>query len=172
MQGNEMTRDLNDPFEYDVAISFARADRTIAEELGGLLRARSIRVYEDDSEAAQLGGGDFVNHIAELYRTRGRYCVMLLSQHYPLKKWTQAERLSAQEHALRDANEYVLPIQLDETGVPGAAATTGYRDLRQHSMESIVDMLESKLAETRGRSGLSSQSHDLRSGNIPRQQGT
>jgi hypothetical protein len=170
MQENEMIRDPHNPFEYDVAVSFARADRTIAEELAGLLRARSIQVYEDEYEAAQLGGGDFVNHVAELYRTRARYCVMLLSQHYPLKQWTQAERSSAQDHALRDANEYILPIQLDDTGVPGAAATAGYRDLRQHSMESIVDMLESKLAETKGRSGSPSQSHDLRSGNIPPKQ--
>jgi hypothetical protein len=172
MQENEMTRDLHDPFEYDVAISFARADRTVAEQFAGLLRARSIRVYEDEYEAAQLGGGNFVNHVAELYRTRARYCVMLLSQHYPLKKWTRAERASAQEHALRDAHEYILPIQLDDTGAPGAAETTGYRDLRRHSMESIVDMLESKLAETKGRSGPPSQSHDLRSGNIPPKQGT
>ena len=165
-----MARDLDAPFEYDVAVSFARADRTVAEELAGLLRARSIRVYKDECEATWLGGGDFVTHVAELYRTRARYCVMLLSQHYPLKRWTQAERISAQEHALRDANEYMLPVQLDDTGVPGAAETTGYQDLRQQSMENIADMLYRKLAETRGRSGPPPQSHDLRSGNIPPKQ--
>lgn len=162
-----MTRDPHNPFEYDVALSFAREDRAVSEELAGLLRARNIRVYEDEYQAAQLGGSDFVTHVAELYRTRARYCVMLLSQHYPLKRWTEAERTSAEEHALRDANEYIVPVRLDDTLVPGAAETTGYRDLRQHSIESIVDWLESKLREAKARSGPPAQSHDLRSGNIP-----
>lgn len=162
-----MARHPNDQFECDVALSFARADRTVAEEFANLLRSRNIRVYSDESEAAELAGSDFVTHVAELYRTRARYCVMLLSQHYPLKRWTEAERTSAEEHALRDANEYIVPVRLDDTLVPGAAETTGYRDLRQHSIESIVDWLESKLREAKARSGPPAQSHDLRSGNIP-----
>lgn len=156
-----------DQFEYDVALSFARADRTVAEEFASLLRSKNIRVYSDEYEAAELGGSDFVMHVAELYRTQARYCVMLLSRHYPLKKWTEAERTSAQEHALRDANEYILPVRLDDTHIPGAADATGYRDLRQHYIESIGDWLESKLAEVKTRSGPPPQSHDLRSGNIP-----
>jgi hypothetical protein len=162
-----MSRDPHNPFEYDVALSFAREDRAVSEELAGLLRARNIRVYEDEYQATPLGVSDIVTHIAELFRIRARYCVMLLSRHYPLKKWTEAERTSAQEHALRDANEYILPVRLDDTLVPGAAETTGYRDLRQHSIRSIVDWLESKLAEAKARSGPPPQSHDLRSGNIP-----
>ncbi len=49
----------------------------------------------------------------------------------------------------------------------GITETTGYRDLRQHSMESIANVLEQKLIKTKGRSGPPSQSHDLRSGNFP-----
>jgi hypothetical protein len=163
-----MTRDNYDQFEYDVALSFAGEDRAVAEEFASLLRAKDIRLLFDEYEAAELGGGDFVTHIAEIYRTKARYCVMFISQSYPLKKWTEAERTSAQEHALRDTNEYILPIRLDDTEVPGVRETTGYRDLRQHSMESIVNLLEEKLTETKARSGPPSQSHDLRSGNIPR----
>ena len=91
---------------------------------------------------------------------------MLISQYYPLKKWTEVERTSAQERSFRDANEYILPIQLDDTEVPGITEAAGYRDLRQHSVQSIGNLLEQKLMETKDRTGPPSQSHDLRSGNI------
>jgi hypothetical protein len=159
-----------DPFEYDVALSFAHEDRAVAEELASLLREKAIKVLFDEYPTAQPGGSDIVTHLAELYRTKARYCVMLVSQHYPLKKWTETERNSAQQHALRDANEYLIPIQLDQTEVPGIREAASYRDLRQHSLEGLVDWLGQKLADTRDRSGPPSQSHDLRSGNVPSKQ--
>ena len=164
-----MPRETNDPFEYEIAISFAGQDRAVAEELASRLRAKSRTVLYDEYQAAELGGSDFVTHIAELYRTKARYCVMLISRHYPLQQWTEAERTFAREHALRDPDEYILPLRVDDSEVPGIPATTEYGDLRPHSLDNIVDMLEEKLTETKRRSGPPSQSHDLRSGNVPTQ---
>lgn len=157
----------NDRFEYDVALSFAQEDRPHAEELGSMLGARKMKVLYEETQAAELGGGDFVTHLAELYRTKARYCVMLISEHYPLKAWTEVERTDAQEHALRDANEYLVPILLDDRAVPGITESSGYRDLRRHSMESIADLLEGKLSARERKSGPPPESHDLRSGNVP-----
>jgi hypothetical protein len=156
----------NNAFEYDVAISFAEADQTVAEELAGLLNDRNIKVFLDEYKPPDQWG-DIVDHLVNLYARKARYCVLLISEHYPLKAWTEAERTSAREGALRDAEEYILPLQLDDIDVPGIADAKGYRDLRQHSMESIVNWLQEKLAETKDRSGPPSQSHDLRSGNVP-----
>jgi hypothetical protein len=164
LQEHQMTLD---PFEYDVALSFAGEDRTVAEKFAGLLVAKNMKVYYDDQADAQGSHEDLVAHLAELYRTKARYCVILISRHYPLEKWTEAERMSAQEHALRDAKEYFLLVRLDDSDLPGMTETTGYRDLRQHALESIVDLLEQKLTQTKGRSGPPSRSHDLRSGNVP-----
>ena len=157
----------NGLFEYDVAVSFTHEDRAPAEELARLLRDRDIAVLPDEYSAATLGGSDFVTHIAEIFRTQARYCVLLISRHYPLKRWTHQERTAAREHALRDADEYILPVQLDDSDVPGITETAGFRDLRQHSMESIADLLAQKLRQTRDQSGPPPQSHDLRSGNVP-----
>jgi hypothetical protein len=165
---DKVTRDHYDQFEYDVALSFAAEDRVVAEEFANLLRVKNRRVYYDEYQATELVSRDFAAHVAEIYRTKARYCVMFISQYYPLKKWTETERTAAREHALRDADEYILPIRLDDSEVPGISETTGYRDLRQHSVESIVDLLEQRLSEAKGRtSGPPSRSHDLRSGNIP-----
>ncbi len=60
-----------------------------------------------------------------------------------------------------------MNLDWDDTQVPGISETTGYRDLRQHSTESIVNLIEQKLEETKGQSGPPPKSHDLGSGNIP-----
>jgi hypothetical protein len=159
-----------DPFEYEVALSFAHEDRVVAEELAIILHDKDIKVLLDEYPSSQPRGSDFVTHLVELFRTKARYCVMLVSQHYPLKKWTESERTAAQQHALRDANEYLIPVQLDQNEVPGIREAASYRDLRQQSPQSIVDWLEQKLVETRDRSGPPPQSHDLRSGNVPSSQ--
>jgi hypothetical protein len=158
-----------DPFEYDVAISFASEDRAVAEEVVDLLVHKNIKVFRDEYRSADAGlwGKDMVDHLVNLYARKSRYCVMLISQNYPLKSWTKAERTSAHERALRDPEEYILPVQLDDREVPGVRQAKGFRDLRQHSIESIVTFLEERLRHTKVRSGPPSASHDLRSGNVP-----
>lgn len=158
----------NHLFEYDVAVSFAPEDRAVADELASAFRAKKLKVHLDEVKAMQGVGGNFVTHIAELYRTRAQFCILLISQHYPLKRWTHEERTAAREHALRDADEYILPVRLDETNVPGVMEARGYRELREHPMESIADSLKQKISQSRDRSGPPSQSHDLRSGNVPK----
>ncbi len=100
-----MTTKNSDPFEYDVALSFAGEDGKVAEELARLLAAKNITVFHDEYEAG-VWGMDPVAHLVNMYAKKARYLVMLISQHYPLKKWTEAERTSARERALRDADDY------------------------------------------------------------------
>jgi hypothetical protein len=157
----------HNPFEYDVAVSFATDDRAVAEELAGLLAARKMKVLRAEYQPVELGGSDFLTYIAEMYRTKAQYCLLLISKHYPLNAWTEAERASAREHALRDPDEYILPLRLDDSEIPGIKDVKGYQDLQQGSMESVVDLLEGKVRENKLRSGPPSQSHDLRSGNVP-----
>lgn len=153
-------------FEYDVALSYAKEDQPIARKLGELLSKKNFKVMYDEHGTAQLGGSSFLTHIAELYRTKAQYCLLLISKHYPLNKWTEAERSSAQQHALRDAEEYLLLIQLDDTDLPGVREAKGYYDFRQDSQEALADRLDKKLSESRPRSGPPEESHDLRSGNV------
>jgi hypothetical protein len=160
-----MTRS-NDEFEYDVALSFAGEDRSIVEELASRLKAKGMEVFHDEYEAGDMWGRDLVDHLVNIYSRKARYCVMFISQSYPLKKWTKAERMAAQERAFRDSDEYILPLQVDDTQVPGVAEATGYRDLREHSLESIVELLENKLMEAKAHSRPLPPSHDLRSGSV------
>lgn len=142
--GNEQ-----DVFEYDVALSFAGEDRAIVEKFANLLKAKNIKVFYDKTETAILWGKNLVDHLADIYSKKARYCVMFISQYYPLKKWTNLERTQAQTRAFRDANEYILPVRLDDTEVLGIAETIGYIDLRQQTIENIANEFEKKLANSK-----------------------
>jgi hypothetical protein len=150
----------NDPFEYDVAVSFASADKDLANKLAQSFTDSNVHVVLDEITGSEPGGGEFLDHLVNLYARKARYCVLLVSTHYPLASWTEAERTSLQERALRDPNEYILPILLDDRTVPGLVESAG-------RVEQIVDVIEQRLVSANRRSGPPSQSHDLRSGNVP-----
>lgn len=139
----------DDQFEYDVALSFAGEDRVIVKKIAELLAAKHINVFYDEQVIADLWGKNLVDHLAEIYGKKARYCVMFISQYYPLKKWTSLERTHAQARAFRDTNEYILPVRLDDTEVPGIAETIGYIDFRQHTAESVANLVVQKLANSK-----------------------
>lgn len=157
----------NDRFEYDVALSFAPEDRTEAEEFASLLRARNRNVLYDEYEPSEPGTNHLIVHLGELFRTKAWCCVLCISKHYPLKRWTDEERRAIEEHSLRDASNCIFLLKLDDTEVPGINETSGFNDLRRESKAHIVSLLEQALKETRHRSGSPSRSHDLRSGHMP-----
>ncbi len=132
--------------KYDVTLSFAGEDRHYAEKLRNLLESGGYSVFYDDDEMAQLWGKNLYDHLASIYKDQARYCVMFLSEHYARKLWTKHERQSAQARALEENKEYILPIRLDDTEIPGILGTLGYLDLRSMSIEEIYQILAEKLS--------------------------
>jgi NTP pyrophosphatase (non-canonical NTP hydrolase) len=131
--------------DYDVAISFAGEDRPQAEELASALQKLAIRVFYDRDEKADLWGKDLYAYLTDLYRNRARFCIMLISEHYASKLWTTQERRAMQEHALRQDGEYILPIRLDDTEIPGLLSTTAYLCWPPETAGSIADAVQLKL---------------------------
>ena len=132
-------------FDYDVALSFAGEDRPQAEALALLLKKKGVRVFYDKYEEADLWGKDLYTHLVEVYTTKARFCVMILSQHYAKKLWTNHERKAAQARAFTESKEYILPIKIDDTPIPGILNTVGYVDLRHTTSAKIVELLLKKL---------------------------
>ena len=135
--------------QYDVALSFAGEDRHHAEKLAKHLKAGGYSVFYDDFERAELWGKDLYVHLSSVYKDQARYCVMFLSKHYAQKLWTKHELQSAQARAFIEENrEYILPIRLDDTEIPGILLTAGYLDLRSMTIEEIYQILVEKLSGT------------------------
>lgn len=148
-------------YRYDVCLSFASEDRTYVELVAAALRDSGASVFYDKYEATNLWGKNLYEHFVSVYRDQARYCVMFISRYYAAKMWTSHERRSAQERALREREEYLLPVRFDDTDVPGLLRTVGYLDAREHRPERLARVLIEKVAAARGPTDrFSGGSHD------------
>jgi hypothetical protein len=136
---------INKEFKYDIVLSFAGEDRGIAENIAHRLKKNNVEVFYDDFEKSDLWGKNLYEHLMQIYSESARYCVMLLSKNYAKKSWTNLERQSAQTRAFREQREYILPIRLDDTKIPGLLETVGYINYPDHKIEEIIALILRKL---------------------------
>lgn len=132
---------------YDIAISFAGEDRVAAEQIADGLRSEGVSVFYDEYEQANLWGKDLYQHLSEVYSEKARYCIILISSFYSEKNWTKLELRSAQERAFQENREYILPVRIDGTKVPGIHDTIGYLDINTMGVEAIVRATLQKLGK-------------------------
>lgn len=134
-------------FEYDVVISFAGENRNIVEPIAKMAEDAGISVFYDKFKEAELWGKNLYTHLSEIYNKKGKYCIIFISKEYKNKVWTTKEREAAQARALKETSEYILPIRLDDTELPGMEDTISYLDIRQPEItpEKIVLLLMQKL---------------------------
>jgi hypothetical protein len=117
-------------YKYDVALSFAGEQRRYADELAMIFRAQSVRVFYDSFEQAELWGKNLFDYLFSVYSEQSRYCIVFVSAEYASKMWTVHERRSAQERVLKERDvEYLLPIRVDDTRLPGLPDTVAYMSL-------------------------------------------
>ena len=131
--------------EYDIAISFAGEDRSIANTLAQGLKDKGVRVFFDEFAEAQLWGENLYEYLHDVYSKKARFCIMLLSAHYARKAWTNHERKSAQERAFKESQAYILPVKLDDTSIPGILDTVGYISLKTKTIDDLIAMVLVKL---------------------------
>ena len=133
--------------KYDVALSFAGEDRKYAEELAELLESGGHSFFYDKYGQAQLWGKDLYQHLSSVYKDQALYCVIFLSKHYARKLWTKFELQNAQARAFEEHQEYILPVRLDDTEIPGILTTVAYLDSRSMSIYEIYQALVEKLQD-------------------------
>lgn len=139
---------------YDVAISFAGENRPVAERLASLLVTKGLNVFYDEYEQANLWGKDLYVHLSRVYKDESKFCLMLVSEHYVKKQWTNHERRAAQARAFAENREYILPLRLDDSPVDGVLDTVGFLDHRRTSEETIVDSVVHKVLEYNRENGI------------------
>ncbi|WAT80761.1 toll/interleukin-1 receptor domain-containing protein [Bacillus safensis] len=133
--------------KYDIALSFAGEDRKIAEDIAELLTNLGKRVFYDNFEKSNLWGKDLYAYLSEIYGERAKYCLMIVSKSYAKEHWPNFERQAAQAKALKENQEYILPLRLDDTEVPGLLPTTGYIDFRNTTTSEIVNLIIKKISD-------------------------
>ena len=137
---------LDRRFEFDVALSFAGENRKEASELAEELRKQDIKVFYDDWEKSWLWGQNLYDILTDLYQNQARYCILLISQKYVEKGWTNLERSAAQARAFKENREYILPVRIENVDVPGLLETVGYLDWKREGALGIAEALKVKLS--------------------------
>jgi hypothetical protein len=138
--------DAESQFEYEVAISFAGAQRKLAEQIAEFLRAHSVRVFYDSFVENQLWGEDLPVFFERIYGQQARFCLMIVSEEYVKGQWTNHERQAAIDRLIRErGRNYILPLRCDDSKVPGLSDRIGYIDLRGRPINDVLSLLLQKL---------------------------
>lgn len=130
---------------YDVALSFAGEDRDYVRSVATALQSNGINVFFDENEQVEMWGKDLYEHLHAIYSSKATYCVIFISEAYARKVWTRHERRSAQERALKEKGEYILPARFDSTELPGLPSTIAYIDIGDRSPSEFASLILSKL---------------------------
>ena len=132
-------------YKYDVALSFANEDRNYVKRIAENLKLSGIKVFYDEYETSELWGKNLYEHLDDVYQKKAKYVLMFISKNYKKKLWTNHERRSAQARAFKENDEYILPIKLDDTEIPGILSTIGYLDGSKKTPKEISDLTVEKL---------------------------
>ena len=144
-QSNDKEFKLPENREYQVALSFAGEQRDYVEAVARHLAARSIAVFYDGFEQAELWGRDGVEAFHEVFAEKATYVVMFISAAYANKAWTRHERRSALSRMIEEEREYVLPVCFDDTLIPGLPKSILHLCVRNYSPAELSATIAKKL---------------------------
>lgn len=141
--------------KYDFALSFAGANRDIAEMITERLLENEIEVFYDKNEQHRILAENVEDYLAPIYNTEALYIIVLLSKDYPKRIWTKFE---SEQFKDRFGEGSIIPIwysDLDESAFDTSRKYGGIvfhldRDLDME-INIIVQTLMKKLSEERKR---------------------
>ena len=117
-------------WRWDVALSFAGAQRDYVEQVAEALKARGVRCFYDADEQIELWGKYLAEELPAIYGEQAAAVVVFVSAEYAARDWTRLERRAALDRAVRERREYVLPARFDDTPLPGLLSDMVAVDLR------------------------------------------
>ncbi len=131
--------------KYDIAISFAGEQRELAESIATRLDAVGYSVFYDRFERAELWGQDLSLALGNVYENDAKFCLILVSEDYVKKAWTNLERQNAISRFMREHHNYILCLKTDASELPGLPSVIGYISLSNTSQDEVHEMLLEKL---------------------------
>lgn len=134
-----------DGYVYDVAISFAGADRPVAEHIARRLKAAGLRVFYDRDEQHLLLGEDLAALLHNTYYADSRFAVVVISRAFLASKWAGNWELKAVLARMQQQHSgYVLPYVMEDVPVPGLSPTLGYVAAIDFTAEEFAELVVRK----------------------------
>jgi TIR domain len=129
---------------FDIALSFAGADRSTAEEVRDSLVAAQFSVFYDRDYEHEMLGQDGTLYLRRIYSRDSRYCVVLISKHYDSREWTQLEREAIQARELKGERGVLIPVKLDHHSPGWLPASRIHFDLSSRPLTDLVRLLKAR----------------------------
>ena len=130
---------------WDVALSFAGAQREYVERVAAVLKARGVRCFYDADEQVELWGRHLAEELPRIYAEESASVVVFVSADYAAGGWARLERRAAFSRAVAEAGVYVLPARFDDSELPGLLDDVVSVDLRRYTPEQFADLVTAKL---------------------------
>ena len=134
-------------WRWDVALSFAGAQRDYVMQVAQALQARGLRCFYDADEEIGLWGKYLAEELPTIYGEQAAAVVVFVSAEYAARDWTRLERRAALARAMQERREYVLPARFDDTALPGLVPDMVAVDLRGRAPDQFAEMIAAKLAD-------------------------
>ena len=132
---------------WDVALSFAGAQRDYVGRVAAALKARGVRCFYDSDEQVRLWGTHLAEELPRIYARESAAVVVFVSADYAGRDWTRLERRAAFSRAVAEAGVCVLPARFDDSELPGLLPDVVAVDLRNYTPEQFAGLVVAKLAE-------------------------
>jgi len=131
--------------KYDLAISFAGEQRNLARPIAERLDASGYSIFYDEFHQAELWGRDLTISLGDIYAREARWCLVLVSEEYIRKAWTNLERQHALSRFMEERSGYLLCLRVDGTVLPGMPSVIGYIDFVRSGLDMVHELLLQKL---------------------------
>ena len=132
---------------YDYALSFAGADRDIAEALYERLADRELGVFYDQNEQSRILAANVEEYLAPIYKSEATYVIVILGPDYPKRVWT---RFESDQFKDRFGDKAVIPVWLagmDYSVFDVSREVGGLTIDRSLVLEDQIDRIADHLAE-------------------------
>lgn len=136
-----------DVWTFDVALSFAGADRDKARAIAEALREQKFTVFYDEWFKAHIWGSDLVVLLREIY-LKARFCVPLISRSYVSGSYPKHELSIMLEREVLQTAGSLLPVHLDNTEAPGLSKTIAFVDYSTEGPEGIAALIARRLRDS------------------------
>ncbi len=135
---------INSPasgFRFDFGISFAGNDRALARQLRDGLKNAGFAVFYDEDFEHEMIGHDGTLYLRNVYSRECRFCVVLISQAYDKRDWTNLEREAVQARELRGERGILIPVPIEDYQPLWLPETRIRFDLWKRSIPELVALL-------------------------------
>lgn len=136
--------------KFQVALSFAGEQRSYVQRVASALAALHIDYFYDEEQKIALWGKNQVEELQRVYMDNSSTVIIFISRGYAEKSWPIHERRAALSRAIRERQEYVLPVRFDDTVLPGLDPDVSYLNADDFSPEELAAAVSEKLVALGG----------------------